>query len=270
MTGPLRRAAALVLALTLAGVTAACSQASPPPTHSPSATPAYISPSPEPSVTPSVSATPRVSALSRAVEDLERGARPRHERLPVFRRPNPDAPLERTLSARNPMDQVLVFLVTDTVAREDGRWFQILLPRRPNGSEGWVPQDSVSLVRLHERIEVDLSAYTLTRYRDGRRIARYRVGVGQPQWPTPTGTFYVWAQVPQPNPAGPYGAYALGLSGFSPVLTDWPGGGRFAIHGTTNRWDTGRKVSHGCIRVFNPQVKRLRNVDMGTPVIVTR
>lgn len=172
--------------------------------------------------------------------------------------------------AHNPMGQRLVFLVTQ--AREQGAtWYRVLLPRRPNGATAWVKDGpDVQLVRLHERVELDLSEFTLVRYRDGKRVARYKVGIGQPQWPTPEGTFYVWAHVPQPSPTGPYGAYAIGLSGFSDVLTEWPGGGRFAIHGTANRWDAGRKVSHGCIRVFNPQVMKLRNLPMGTPVVITR
>jgi lipoprotein-anchoring transpeptidase ErfK/SrfK len=80
----------------------------------------------------------------------------------------------------------------------------------------------------------------------------------------------VWAHVPQASPTGPYGAYALGLSGFSDVLTDWPGGGRFAIHGTPYRANTGLKVSHGCIRVFNPDVTTLRDIPLGTPVVISR
>ena len=129
--------------------------------------------------------------------------------------------------------------------------------------------DRLKVVPLNQRIEIDLSAYTLKRFVDGNLVSRFKVGVGMPYWPTPTGTFYVWAHVPQASPTGPYGAYALGLSAFSDVLTEWPGGGRVAIHGTPYKANTGVKVSHGCIRVFNPNVLTLRDVPLGTPVVIS-
>lgn len=198
---------------------------------------------------------------------LDRGASSRGKRVMVFRRPS-DGSGSRYLTARNPMGQRVVFLITDSTVRADGTWYRILLPERPNGSERWVPSREVRVVGLQDRLVIDLSRYTLTRYSGGRMVDHFKVGIGQPQWPTPAGAFYVWAQVPQASPTGPYGAYALGLSGFSPVLTEWPGGGRFAIHGTPYRWDTGRKISHGCIRVFNRDVLTLRDIPLGTPVMI--
>jgi lipoprotein-anchoring transpeptidase ErfK/SrfK len=78
----------------------------------------------------------------------------------------------------------------------------------------------------------------------------------------------VWQRVPFSNPNQPYGIFALGLSGFSPVLSDWPGGGRMAIHGTPYASDRGRPVSHGCVRVYNDDMKGLLDVRLGTPVII--
>ncbi|MCJ7831907.1 MAG: L,D-transpeptidase family protein [Actinobacteria bacterium] len=218
-----------------------------------------------PSATPSASPVPAVQAHDYAA--LDRGVRSLNGDIRIWGSPGGES---RMMVANNPMGERMVFLVTQ--ARELATtWYRILLPRRPNGSTAWVKEGpDVRLVKLPDRVEIDLSEYTLVRYEKGKRVARYKVGIGQPQWPTPIGTFYVWAHVPQPSPSGPYGAYAIGLSGFSDVLTDWPGGGRFAIHGTVNRWDAGRKVSHGCIRVFNPQVMKLRDLPLGTPVVITR
>ena len=64
--------------------------------------------------------------------------------------------------------------------------------------------------------------------------------------------------------------FALGLSGFSPVLKDWPGGGRMAIHGTAHASDRGLMVSHGCVRVYNDDMVDLRRVPLGTPVVIRR
>ncbi len=176
-----------------------------------------------------------------------------------------------TFDARNPFGDISRLLVDGVRADDAGDlWYRLLLPVRPNGRTAWVRQNEVRLIRLRGRIVVDLSERTL-RYWIGRRLVdRFRVGVGLPQFPTALGTFYVWIKVSYPDPNGPYGAYALGLSGFSPVLSDWPGGGRMAIHGTSDPSDQGREVSHGCIRVYNPDMLKLRGVPLGTPVIIRR
>jgi hypothetical protein len=160
-----------------------------------------------------------------------------------------------------------------TAERTDGtggRWLRVELPIRPNGADAWIRDEEVRMVPRHDELLVDLSRRTLTHLRDGKVVQRIRVGIGQPQYPTAIGTFYVWQKVNFDEWYGPYGIYALGLSGFSPVLTDWPGGGRMAVHGTSDPTDRGRQVSHGCIRVFNPQMKALRSLPLGTPVIIQR
>jgi lipoprotein-anchoring transpeptidase ErfK/SrfK len=177
------------------------------------------------------------------------------------------------LKAWNPLGQRLRLLVLNAnETRKDKGWFQVMLPERPNGAKGWVRSDRKTLRvdQLPDRIEVDLSDRKLKYFREGKLKERFSVGVGQDQYPTPKGLFYVWASVPQPSPAGPYGRFALGLSGFSPVLSDWPGGGRAAIHGTVDPTDRGQKVSHGCVRVFNKDMRKLEKVPLGTPVTITK
>ncbi len=170
--------------------------------------------------------------------------------------------------ARNPFGQRAPMLVTGATNDPVDPLVRVLLPMRPNGASGWVRTSDVRLVPQPERIVVDLSSRTLRRYVGDRLVDRFRVGVGASSTPTTTGTFYVWVRVAQPNPSGPYGAFALGLSGFSRVLRDWPGGGRLAIHGTPFASNRGQAVSHGCIRVYNPEMLTLRTVPLGTPVIV--
>jgi lipoprotein-anchoring transpeptidase ErfK/SrfK len=147
-------------------------------------------------------------------------------------------------------------------------WVRILLPIRPNEADGWVLASDVDLKAVRDKIVIDLSQRSLEHFHGRRLVDRFEVGIGQPQWPTTTGTFYIWAHVPQASPSGPYGVFALGLSGFSDVLTDWPGGGRMAIHGTPFASNKGEMVSHGCIRVYNPDMRKLRRVPLGTPVII--
>ena len=220
-------------------------------------------PSPTPAATTSTSGPGPV---------LPRGtfvARAKAPALPIFHGPAASTGTRWSFSSRNAFGQPIEFLVTKTARDAHGTpWLRILVPTRPNDAAGWVREADVVVHRIRQRIVVDLSARSLTWFRDGHRQDRFPVGIGAAATPTATGTFYVWAQVPQASPFGPYGVFALGLSGFSPVLTDWPGGGRMAIHGTSNPADQGQMVSHGCVRVYNPNMSLLRHVPMGTPVVI--
>jgi len=164
-----------------------------------------------------------------------------------------------------------LLVLDDHVDGAGERWFEVQLPVRPNGRSAWIREADVR--RLHvrrERIVVDLSSHTLRHYRGERLLHRLKVGIGAMATPTAVGTFSVWVKMEYEDASGPYGPFALGLSGFSPVLEDWPGGGRLAIHGTGNPADRGRQVSHGCIRVYNPELELLRDVPLGTPVTIRR
>jgi lipoprotein-anchoring transpeptidase ErfK/SrfK len=169
---------------------------------------------------------------------------------------------------RNPLGRLAPMLVADAVRRGGETWYEVYLPLRPNGTTAWVSERDVELRERNERIEVDLSRRLLRHYVNGELVVRLRVGVGTEATPTATGTFYVWVKVRYDNPYQPYGIMALGLSGFSPVLTDWPGGGRMAVHGTPYPSDRGQAVSHGCVRVYNDEMKALLDVPLGTPVII--
>jgi hypothetical protein len=157
------------------------------------------------------------------------------------------------------------------IAERDVRgdpWMHVLLPERPNGSTGWLRAARVDTSIVRDRIIVRLRQHTLTRYHEGRPIARYHVAIGTPSTPTTPGRFFVWARVGYADVQGPYGNFAVGLSGFSRVITDWPGGGRMAIHGTSDPSVAGQDVSNGCIRVFNPLMAKLIDLPMGATVLI--
>jgi lipoprotein-anchoring transpeptidase ErfK/SrfK len=95
------------------------------------------------------------------------------------------------------------------------------------------------------------------------------VAVGSNATPTPVGRYYVNQRLIPPDPGGPYGPGAVGISAFSPVLTGWAQGGPIAIHGTNEPWSIGRAVSNGCIRLRNPVLRRVfRQALAGTPVFI--
>lgn len=202
---------------------------------------------------------------------FERGlvASTRAQHLKVYRRPRKPWS-SREIDAANPIGQRLRFLVMGQRTAAGGKWLKIQVPERPNGSTAWVRRAEVSLEWMNQRIEIDLSKHKLKHFKKDRVVNKFSVGTGTETYPTPKGLFYVWARVPQPSPSGPYGRYALGISGFSPVLSDWPGGGRAAIHGTANPADRGTRVSHGCVRVYNDDMQRLERIPMGTPVWIHR
>lgn len=188
--------------------------------------------------------------------------------VPMWDRLGPEDP-DYVFDARSPNGGRAPMLIADArVDQDDRAWFEVYLPIRPNGATGWVREDDVRVQERRERIEIDLSRRVLAHYVDGELVDRFKVGVGTEQYPTGTGTFYVWVKVPFEDPNQPYGIFALGLSGFSPVLSDWPGEGRMAIHGTPYASNRGEAVSHGCVRVWNPDMEGLVDVPLGTPVII--
>ena len=190
----------------------------------------------------------------------------RETRFRVYERPGPGAVLTRTLAATNDWAQPLWLpAIEGFVDAEGTAWFRVRLPFGRTGRRGgsavprWRAVTSASGSRsISPSIACGASPTAAA-------VTSYEVGVGAAASPTAPGHFFVWARVPS-DPAGPYGVLALGLSGFSDVITDWVGGGRLAIHDTSHPSDRGEDVSHGCVRVFNPQMLSLADVSLGTPV----
>jgi lipoprotein-anchoring transpeptidase ErfK/SrfK len=143
-------------------------------------------------------------------------------------------------------------------------WYRISLPGRPNGRTGWIPAAAAELRPVRELIQIDLSARTLALWSKGRVVLKTRVAVGRPGMETPRGLFYVtWKLVPR---APVLGKFAFETSAYS-KLSEWPGGGIVGIHGTYEPHLLGQAVSHGCVRVANRDILRLRaRVGLGTPI----
>jgi lipoprotein-anchoring transpeptidase ErfK/SrfK len=151
------------------------------------------------------------------------------------------------------------------------RSYLVQLPRRPNGSTGWVPASQVQVATVRTRILVDLSEKRVTLYRDGRKVLSGIAAIGAPATPTPIGRFYVNQRLIPSDPGGPFGPGAVGISAFSEVLTGWTQGGPIAIHGTNAPWSIGKAVSNGCIRLPNATLRRFfAQAFNGTPVLIRR
>jgi hypothetical protein len=162
-----------------------------------------------------------------------------------------------------------IVLVTGEHARPDGLWVRVRLASLPNGLSGWVPRSALGGYHfVHTQFVVDRERLTAALYRNGRRIFAAPVGVGRPEWPTPSGQFYVRDRLSGFGDPF-YGPVAFGTSARSAVLTDWPAGGFVGIHGTNEPGLIPGHISHGCIRLRNADILRLsRLMPVGTPVTV--
>jgi lipoprotein-anchoring transpeptidase ErfK/SrfK len=172
------------------------------------------------------------------------------------------------VTRRTPEGTVTALPVTGRQTGRGGRlWMRVTLPVLPNGTRGWVPRRALGAYEVsRHRLIVDLARKRLTLLRRGRVVLRAPVGVGQDRWPTPRGTFLVRNRLEgYTQPA--YGPVAFGTSARSPTLTDWPAGGFIGIHGTDRPGLIPGEVSHGCVRLRNPDMLRLaRRMPVGTPV----
>jgi hypothetical protein len=174
-----------------------------------------------------------------------------------------------SLTRRTPEGTTNIVLVIGQRQGPNGLWIHVRLAVLPNDLTGWVPRSALAGYRfVHTHLVVDLERLTATLYRDGREAFAAPIGVGRIESPTPRGQFYVRDRL---NGFGDpfYGPVAFGTSARSAVLTDWPGGGFVGIHGTNEPNLIPGRISHGCVRLRNPDILELsRRMPVGTPVTI--
>jgi lipoprotein-anchoring transpeptidase ErfK/SrfK len=187
----------------------------------------------------------------------------------VFADPT-DATAERAVTAAEAVSLPGRIPLTFLVIEQRADWLHVYLPIRPNGASGWIRAEDVVLATTDFRVEVRLSEHRLLLHRAQEVVLDVPVGIGRADVPTPGGTYYIKELLQPPEPGGVYGAYAYGLSGYSPVLESFAGGqGVIGIHGTNEPELVGTDVSHGCIRLVDADITRLVEefgLPLGTPV----
>jgi lipoprotein-anchoring transpeptidase ErfK/SrfK len=191
----------------------------------------------------------------------------------VYADPRGNAAVTAVFPATLPWGSPTSFLVRDAYRDAAGRtWLKVFLPRRPNETTGWVRRDQVRLRPIVHQVEVDLSSRTAWLLRDGRTVGSWPVGIGRQATPTPTGSFYLTVKLRPPQISTVYGAWALGLSGYSDVLEQFgTGDGQIALHGTADPTDLGREVSNGCVRLDNAAITNLAQLlPLGAPVTIRK
>jgi L,D-transpeptidase ErfK/SrfK len=174
------------------------------------------------------------------------------------------------------------------VARRYDLGYVELVAANP-GVDPWIPKPGTRIVlptahllpdAPREGIVINLPEMRLYYFPpEAGGVVSFPIGIGVEGWETPLGTTSVvskrehptWippesirrerpdlpAFIP-PGPDNPLGDFALDLG--------WP---RYLVHGTNKPYGVGRRTSHGCIRLYPEDIKRLFGwVVVGTPVTV--
>jgi lipoprotein-anchoring transpeptidase ErfK/SrfK len=186
--------------------------------------------------------------------------------------PSPTAKKVAKLTVKTPekTDDLVFVLERQEVDGEE--WLKVRLPVRPNNTTGWVPATALSdLQPVNTWLRISTKTFKATLVKNGKTVFTARIGVGQSQWPTPKGEFYVRAKLKGYGGKGSfYGPLAYLTSATSDTLTDWPGGGLVGVHGTTLPNLIPGRISHGCVRMKNADILKLEKLmAVGTPITIT-
>ena len=124
------------------------------------------------------------------------------------------------------------------------------------------------------RLVLKLNQRRVYVYQGNSLIASYLVAVGKTGWQTPTGNFKVIEMLKNPGWTN-FKTGKVVLPGENNPLGErwiafWTDGKDYiGFHGTPDRTTVGRSISHGCVRMYNEDVRNLyKMVTIGTPVIV--
>jgi lipoprotein-anchoring transpeptidase ErfK/SrfK len=127
-------------------------------------------------------------------------------------------------------------------------------------------------------VTVSREGKTVRVFKRGELTKTYRVAVGDPKYPTPTGQYVVQTMQKDPPWNVPQSEWAGDLAGQTipggdprnPLVARWIGfNGAVGFHGTKSIASLGTAASHGCVRM-NPSdvIDLYERVKIGTPVLV--
>jgi hypothetical protein len=141
------------------------------------------------------------------------------------------------------------------------------------GRRAWLRIDGhVARRTTRWELRADISERSLAVVHDGRALHTYRVAVGAPLSPTPTGRFQVTDKLRGRKFGPSYGCCIIALSTDQPhPPPGWTGMARMAVHGTNVERTVGRAVSAGCLHVRAAGMRwMMRHVPNGAPVVISR
>lgn len=154
------------------------------------------------------------------------------------------------------------------VLEKSGDWLKVLIPARPNQTEGWIKASDVTLETVSYRMVLNLSKFQLTVYKGSEVFIETDVVIGKDSTRTPVGRFYMTEKIKQSNDTGIYGSWVLATNGYSESLDTFNDGlPVIAFHGTNQPELVGTKASNGCVRMTNEVVSKLADaLPAGTPI----
>ena len=159
-----------------------------------------------------------------------------------------------------------------TALARRGSWAQVSAAVL-GGRRAWLRIDGhVARRATRWELRADVSARSLQVIHDGRLLHDYRVAVGAPISPTPTGRFQVTDKLRGRKFGASYGCCILALSTDQPhPPPGWTGMARMAVHGTDAERTVGDAVSAGCLHAHGAAMRwMMRHVPVGTPVVISR
>jgi lipoprotein-anchoring transpeptidase ErfK/SrfK len=111
-------------------------------------------------------------------------------------------------------------------------------------------------------------------YHDNTVATSFPIAIGREGWETPLGSYAVLSKVENPGWTNPFTGEVVEPGPDNPLGDRWigfwtDGENYIGFHGTPNRQSVGRAASHGCVRMYNENVRQLFDmVEIGTPVVV--
>ena len=183
-------------------------------------------------------------------------------------------PLLKLGKAGNAPDRsVIVEQVKNATAIFAYRAEQAVVPLVPVQSEATL--ENLGYVIVVSKPSRTLSLYAPVKGK-AKVVRQYRVAVGAPSFPTPSGLFTIVDMQKNPWWHPPASTWAKGESAIppgptNPLGTRWMGLDReeVGIHGTPDSGSIGGYASHGCVRMLISQAEALYSlVRVGTPVII--
>ena len=118
-------------------------------------------------------------------------------------------------------------------------------------------QQALAKIKSKYMILIDVESNRLYLFENGACIKQYLVATGKYSTPTPIGYFKI---VHKDTWGEGFGGRWMGFN------VPW---GKYGIHGTIFPNSIGGATSHGCIRMWNKDVKEVyKKVTIGTPVLI--
>jgi len=128
---------------------------------------------------------------------------------------------------------------------------------------------------MARRVVVDKSENQLRLYEGSQLIRTYPVATGADQSITPEGRFTIVFKTHYPGWTNPRtNEFIPGCTPHNPLGTRWlglsiGGGRRYGIHGTNDPSSIGKRITLGCVRMYNEDVQELYDlVPLGTIVTI--